>query len=340
MSVSVVDAASKYPSADQILQHCSATVFESVKLLTSKPAAGGMGGKYKELLHYIVTNEDSIAAIPQWNKCFRIIHEAITTDLGEQRILLPSVLLGTLVKNNEEILVNIELRKQLCELLEVCVVSNNNLLHCFVADFTSLQVTKIFKYYSSCLKDGVQRNVVVPIELDTEDFETIHYVSGSTVRSFYRKGIQFPKNVGWCNISRLIVEKLIESDTVPGPPLIVKRWTISRNKGRLFFVSGLLYDYFVGVAKILHEVTQNKLRVDSSLVIECVCQGCVVLLWDEAVEDGLNEKASYELMCGMTRSFCSTYAGGKARQLLNQIRKNKAEASLALRASVAPRPKT
>jgi hypothetical protein len=340
VSFFVVDAASKYPSADQIIQHCSATVFVSVKSLISKPAAGEMGVKYKELLHYIVTNEDSISALPQWNTCFHIIHEAITEGLGEDKILLPSVLLDTLGKNIENILVNFELRKQLCELLEVCVVSNNNLLHCFLADFTYLLVTEIFKYYCSSLKDEVQRNVAVQVELDIEDLEAIHYISGSVVRSFYKKSVLFPKNVGWSNISKLILEKLLESDTVAGPPEIVKGWTKARSKGKLFFVSGLLFDFFVGVAKILHEPTQNKLRVDSSLVIESVCHGCVVLLWDEAVGDCLNEKASYQLMCGMISSFCTTFAVGRSKELLNKIRKNKAEASLALRARVAPRPKT
>ena len=312
--------------------------------LLAKPAFGNTGEKYKELLHYIVSNADSIPLHPEWNECFKIIHESVTEDIGEHKILMPSVLMNSLIKNNENFLSDVEQRKRLCGLLNICVVVDESvvrrdaLLNLFVSDYTSMLVIEIFKYYSRCLRSNVQQSVDKPVELDQEDKETIHFVGGFVVRSFYKKSKSFQGNVGWKKIGKLIVEKLLESDTVPGPPAIVKQWTISQDRGKLFFISGLLYDFFCGVTEILEKTCRNKLvRVDAGNVIESVCHGCAVLLWDEAVGDSLSEKASYDLMCGMVRSFCTTYAVGKSKNLINDIRKTKAEASIALRAKVAPK---
>lgn len=261
----------------------------------------------------------------------------MTKDIGENKILMPSALVNILMKNCDSLLSDLSQRKKLCDLLQMCMVCDKVIANMFIGDYILMLVMKIFKYFSACLKSENTISEIALPELDNEDKEAIHYISGATVRSFYNSSRSFPKHVGWNNIGRLIAEKLIESDTVPGPPLPVKAWTISRNKGRLFFVSGVLYDFFFCLAQILHVISKNKLRVDANLAIEKVCQGNAVLVWDEAVGDSLSESASYDLMCGMVRSFSNTYGAGKVRELLNQIRKNKAEASLALRARVAPK---
>lgn len=318
------------------------TFSETLDKMSLLPAFGAVGKQYQELIDYLKIIPDlpnSPANTPQWKEFFQLIHEGITADIGEFKILLPSALVGVLMKNCENMLSNTDLRIKLCELLQVCVNSNTNVCHFFIADYVLILVTKILKFYSSCLKNEVvNEDSAEPVVFDIEDLESIHYISGATVRGFYRKSDQFPKNKGWDNIRNVIFHKLIESDTVPGPPEHVKQWTISKDKGRLFFVSGALYDFFTGVAEVSKKIVKKQSRVNPSKVIEEVCKGHIVILWDEAVgSDYLSENASYDLMCGMIKSFSNTYGGGHLKKLLNEIRRNKAEASLALRARVAPR---
>lgn len=342
----IKEAASRYPSTTSIIEHCMDSFPETLDKMRSLPAFGAVGKQYQELIDYLRIIPDlpnSPASSSQWKEFFEVVHGVITSDLGEYKILLPSALVGVLMKNCDNLLSDPELRKNLGALLQACTECNISVCHCFVADYVLILVTKILKYYASCLKSAVVNSLqdgVVPVVLDGEDLETIHYISGSVVRGFYKKSEQFPRNVGWSNIQVLILNKLLESDTVPGPPESVKGWTMAKNRGRLFFVSGALFDFFCGVAQILKKCTQETSRVDSSKVIESVCQGEAILLWDDAVgSDFLSESASYDLMCGMTKSFSNTYGGGHMKKLLNDIRKNKAEASLPLRARVAPRSK-
>ncbi|XP_034255468.1 uncharacterized protein LOC117653723 [Thrips palmi] len=333
---SIKEAASRFPSASKMIQHCTETISESFEAMKLRPAFGPLGQQYKAVVQNAKDIANGSLNIPQWNELFKIIHEEATKDVGECKVLLPSALISVLMKNCDRQLSDRCHRKKLCDLLQMCIACSTSVANIFIADYILMLVTKMFKYYSSCLKKDVTDQRVEVVELDNEDKETIHFISGAVVRAFYKKSRAFAKsNVRWAKIGNLITNKLLESDVVPGPPAIVKGWTIAKNKGRLFFVSGALFDFFVGIAETLEKTIDKKFRVDSNRVIEAVCQGTVILLWDEAVGDCVNEALSYDLMCGMTRSFCNTFGVGLAKKLLNKRRK--AEASLPLRAQVAPR---
>lgn len=128
---------------------------------------------------------------------------------------------------------------------------------------------------------------------------------------------------------------MIESDTVPGPSAYVKGWTNAQNRGKLLYISGLLFDFFCGVVIILEKQALKKI-VDYPDVIEKVCQSGLVLLWDEAVGDSMTENESFKFMNCLIESFCQTLTVGKAQKFVNSIRK-KGEAALPLRARVAPK---
>jgi hypothetical protein len=337
--VCISDASALYPNVEQIKEHCRTSAAEFVEVIMTYPVLGVMGTKYKELLADLKAQSDAKELSSEWDEFLGIVHSAITENVGEKKILLPSALVELLTANCEKLLTDLDKRKDLCKLLQGILKCESKLCHLFTADYVMLLVKRILIFLSSCLRvrDNPVQNVERNVTLDHEDLETIHYISGSVVRAYYRKGCRFTKSAGWKKILNVITDRLLESDSVEGPPAIVKGWTNAMNKGKLFFVSCKLFNFFVGVAQILEKVTSDRLKVDHDLVIESVCQGVNVLLWDEAVGDYLSESASYSLMCGMIHSFCNTYGVGRAKKLINKFRHCRAEASIALRPSVAPK---
>ncbi|KAJ1531350.1 hypothetical protein ONE63_000034 [Megalurothrips usitatus] len=217
----IQDAASQFPDVQQILDHCAKEAFAVIERFSSLPAFAESGEKYKELLQGL--QPDTVGALPEWNAFLNTVHEEVTKSIGDSKILLPSAMVDILIGNVEQLLCDLQQRSQLLKLLQACVQCDGSAAHCFVADYALALVKHVIKFFSDSLKNSsTSTSVGKDIEFDIEDKEAIHYISGSVVRAFYRKSQLFPRNAGWSRISVVIVQKLLESETVPGPPAIVK----------------------------------------------------------------------------------------------------------------------
>jgi len=317
------------------LEHLKNDISATIKTLGSLAAFGEIGAKYKELINALSTND--LSRLQEWNEMFNVIHTAVTENIGGSKVLLPSALITVLQKNVENFLSDLNVRRYVSDQILVIVPCDKSIAHQFVCDYVLALILKVVKFVRSSMQQNKTHCAVLTkeIEFDVEDLEAIHYIGGSTIRSFYKKSQQFPKNSGWAMIGRVITQRLLESDNVPGPPQIVKGWTIAQNRGSLFFVSGVLFDFLCGVTEILEKDSSTQ-GVNHDFVLEQVCNSGFVLLWDEAISDSLPEELAYNFMKGMVRSFSQTFGVGKAKKILNAARK-KAEASVPLRHKVAPR---
>lgn len=306
-------------------------------VLVQSPVSSSKGQRYKTFLTSLL--DDNVALHADWSEAMTKIHFAVTKSLENSKLLMPSALVNILLQNADELLSDVPLRTDLCALIEVCIpgeICEKSLIDIFIADYAFGLVKSILKYYADSLKEGCQSEPErEDVELTDEDKEVVHYVGGAVLRAFHRRSKQFPNSAGWKNIGRAISEKLLESDFVPGPPACVKAWTAAQDRGGLFNISGALFIFFSGVVQILKRTTEVT-RINHEKVIEEVCSGAVLLLWDEALGDALSENQSYSLMCGFVRSFSNTYGRGHAKKLINEY-KTKGEASVPLRHNVAPR---
>lgn len=299
-----------------------------------QPAYGATGRAYKEFLETVI---NSYGDWINFAKFMDAIHGAVTEGLQDSKFMLPSSLTALLQKNAERLLSNVSARKNISELFKVCYTVEERIFQLFLPGYVLYLVTDILKFISTSLRSRI--TTTPPTEeggvINNEYLETIHYVAGAKTRAFYKKSLQFPKHTAWRNIGRVISERLLESETVPGPPGSVKGWTMAQSRGRLFFVSGILFDFFCGVARELEKQT-SKVRVDCEAVIEKLCENGIVILWDDAVGDSMSQTESFNFMSGMIRAFCQTFGVGKSQRMINAIRK-KGEASIPLRHRVAPK---
>jgi len=115
------------------------------------------------------------------------VHGAVTKNISEKKILLPSALVELLTHNCDLLLSDLDKRITLCSSLQSLVVCDIAVCQCFIYDYVLLLIEIVLKFYSSSLKElennqGANEEIV---PLDNEDKETIHYVSGSVVRAFY-----------------------------------------------------------------------------------------------------------------------------------------------------------
>lgn len=299
------------------------------------PAFGEDGARYKELVTALSTND--LSRIKEWNEVFDSVHARVIEKVGSSKVLLPSALIVILQKNVENVLSDVNSRMHLCQLIQILAPCAKFTAHQFICDYVLSLILEVLRLVSATMRENMTKCVLwnKEIELDVEDMESIHYVAGATVRSFHKKARQFPKNPGWSLIGRVIHERLLESDTVPGVPPIVKGWTKNKDKGKLFLVSDVLYNFFCGVTELLEKDTSTH-GVNHDFMLEQVSNSASILLWDEAVSDSLPQQLSYNFMKGMVRSFSQTFGVGKAKKVMNAARK-KAEASVPLRHKVAPR---
>jgi len=325
---------------EEIIQHLSDNISNALQKIKASPACLEKGQQYREFIQLLLERHNSFGDLEEWNQFKYVIHCAITKGLGNSRFLLPSSLTTILQKNVENLLSDVNERRHLSDLFKVFAdFSDEEMVQFLLADYVLFLVTYIIQFVSLCVRKSIPAPLVIPTGMEISDndyLETIYYVAGAKVRAFYKKSKKFPKHSGWKNIGRVINERLLESDSVPGPPAHVKGWTAAQSRGRLFFVSGLLFDFFCGVVVLL-EKQGSKKRVDFDDVIQKVCESGVILLWDEAVGDSMSQEESFKFMSAMVQAFCQTFTVGKAQRLINSMRK-KAEASIPLRHKVVPKP--
>lgn len=219
----------------EVLAHLKINIPGAITNISKLPAFGVEGVKFKELL--AAMSSEDLTNLDEWNSVFDSIHDAVTDSLGNSKVLLPAGLITTLQKNVETLLSDVEERKRLCDLLQVCVKGDRYIIHRFVADYTLHLMRDILQFISQHMKSNLPQCEVTSqaIEFDREDLEAIHYVSGATMRNFYRKSQNFTKDRGWRLIEKVICERFLESDSIPGAPEIAKGWTKSKDRSRLFF---------------------------------------------------------------------------------------------------------
>lgn len=266
------------------------------------------------------------------------VHKAMTAGLQDNKFLLPSSLSVDLQRNAEFLLSDLQERSALSELFQLSCPVDENIFQMFLSSYVLFLVTAIVKFISTSVMESLTPPSEKPFEVTNDYLEAVHYIAGSRVRAFYKKSQRFSGNVAWKRIGTVISERLLESDSVQGPPASVKGWTAAQSRGRLFYVSGVMFDFFCGVAIAL-EKQNSKFKVNYEGIVQSVCDSGIVLLWDEAVGDSLPPSDSFNFMRGLIVAFCQTFGSGKVKRLVNEM-KPKGEASIALRHKVAPKSKS
>ncbi|KAK3925946.1 Transcription factor STP1, partial [Frankliniella fusca] len=315
------ESAACYPNLEEIMtQLCSCTGV-MVRKLAELPQYGVIGAKYNDLL--LSLSSGDFSTNNEWDLFTKKIYCAITEGINDSKFLMPSSVITVLQRNCEAFLSKIEVRKQLEDTLQVCVQCESEIAQIFIADFSYLVAYDTLKVICDSIKRSRSQSAVInkTLVLDSDCLETVFYISGSVVRGFYKKAQKFVNNSSWRDIGKVITERLLESETVPGPPLPVKAWTLAQNRGKLF---------------LLLEKDTSARGVNHDFIQEEVNKSCLPLLWDDAVSDSLHEDLSYKLMCGMVRSFSQTFGVGKAKKIMNAARK-KADALVPLRHKVVPK---
>jgi len=130
---------------------------------------------------------------------------------------------------------NLKERNRISALFQLCLPCNEEMFQFFVSDYVLHLTMDVVKFVSASMRPNTE--TLPQSDADPNDKEataaakaaayieylkTIHYISGSKVRAFYIKSRQFPKIPVWKRIGRVIAERLLESEVVPGPPAIAK----------------------------------------------------------------------------------------------------------------------
>jgi len=298
---------------------------ELLQELLKKPVSTGNGPKVQKLMQVLVhPAPDKPCLVSNVQRFFDVTADQLWKCIPAPKVQSTSefhsqyvAAIVSLLSNNREVLM---------EALESCVIMPPPVLQCFLCQFINLlsirveaafvravrtpHVSSVYSGTSEC-RDNLQ---------DREIQQTVHYVGGAAVKSVLSKATRASKSTNWKNISSVTQKRILVGELVEAPAEILCQWTDSRNRGVLKFIGSDMLVFFMALCEILKQLEKDDGSLLHAEVIQHVKTSYLMsLLWDELINDSLEEDESELLKYQLILSFTNTWGSSIAQRRLNAV---------------------
>jgi len=334
------DAWSQIPDTNFLVKNGPTICNKAIESISEVVSFGEVAKKFKELIEKIKEVSDS----EEWKKFCNRLCEHLTSTISSKKIMLPSTLWNNIFESIESISSGLEIRNHLKQMLFAALrISDSNVysnaVEIFICDIVLYTGEQMLSFIRESIIGTRQVNLPV-VSFDVEDRQTIHYVGGSTMHGFKKKGKAYSGNQEWQQILVVIDTKIDSASPDVQPPSDADReWTDDVDRGGLLIIGAKCMEVFMGIAAVVSTEIKADGSVPHEKVLDRVYSSPVPVLWDNMVAcEEMSESLSLRFMNGVVKNFSQTYGRGLMRKKLNEVHE-KPYASINLRHTVAPKSK-
>ncbi|KAE8738332.1 hypothetical protein FOCC_FOCC016193 [Frankliniella occidentalis] len=328
----IQNGAARFPNEKKILDNVSDIADTALNKTASAPVAEIASKPFRQLIGELA----SLSAGTEWSDFTNTLCKHLVQKSLNQKCMLPSALLNSLMESANAVLSNNELCATLLEILPLSTDFENDLKDQFLLEFVLHFVSGIFSFISKTFR-GDQRpntNKTVP-EIDNEDKEVIFYIGGSIIRGYLRIAKRYRSSATW-----EVIEIVLRNKVLCDKPCYENHadWTRAIDRGGLLYPNADCQKFFVALTEVvfLNEKSDGSIEYDT--VIDQVSNSSISVMWDEMISDAVPESVSLCLMNDIIKCFCRTCGRGFAKRRLNLFR-DKPVISMPTRHAVARRKK-
>jgi len=337
-----IDAWAQIPDVNLLVKNSTTICNKALQSISDVVSFGDMGRKFKEL----VKKAQDISGSPEWKEFCCSLCENFASSISSKKIMLPSTMWNNIFEEIENVSSSLSIRNNLKQLLFKALSIpepsvDPRVVDIFICDIVLYTGEQMLSFIKETIIGT--RKVNLPVfSFDVEDRQTIHFVGGSVMHNFKKRGRAFSGNKDWQQIVD-VIETRVDSATSPDvdpPSDSDKAWTEDQNRGGLIIIGSKCMNMLMGIAAVVCKFIEPNGTLSHEKVLNAVYSSPVPVLWDDMVGcDKMSESLSLRFMNGVVKNFSQKFGSGLMRRKLNEVHE-KPYASMNMRHNVAPRSKS